>query len=125
MTAIAQSLGLQESANRSPRQNLEDYLRTREMLLVLDGFEHVMGAARDLAALLERCPRLKILVTSREVLHISGEQLFDVPPLPVPANSRLPTATIGASEATRLFLDRAQAAGGRLELVRHEAAWSS
>jgi len=116
MTAIAQSLGLQESANRSPRQNLEDYLRTREMLLVLDGFEHVMGAARDLAALLERCPRLKILVTSREVLHISGEQLFDVPPLPVPANSRLPTATIGASEATRLFLDRAQAAGGRLEL---------
>src|SRR2546425_3909637 len=116
MTAIAQSLGLQESATRSPRQSLEDYLRTREMLLVLDGFEHVIGAARDLATLLERCPRLKILVTSREVLRISGEQLFDVPPLPVPADSHLPAAAIGASEATRLFLDRAQAAGGQLEI---------
>ncbi|MGH9194178.1 MAG: DUF4062 domain-containing protein, partial [Acidimicrobiia bacterium] len=116
MPAILQAFGLEESSGRSPVQILEDHLREREMLLVLDSFEHVIGAAPLVGKLLESCSRLKVLVTSREALQISGEHRFEVPPLAVPETAQEPTLSIGQSEAVRLFVDRAQAVQGGFKL---------
>jgi predicted ATPase len=107
--AIEHALGLRDTSGRDPIEVLEDSLRDQELLLVLDGFEHVIGAAPVVAALLEACPDLKALVTSREVLRISGERIFDVPPLDVPESTRLPAETLERSDAVRLFVDRAEA----------------
>jgi predicted ATPase len=107
--AIQQALGLRDVSGRDPIEVLKDSLRDQEMLLVLDGFERVIGAAPVVADLLEACADLKALVTSREVLRISGERVFDVPPLAVPESARLPAETLERSDAVRLFVDRAQA----------------
>jgi predicted ATPase len=108
LPAVLQALGLQESSDRTPIAILKDYLREREMLLLLDNFEYVIAAAPLVGDLLENCPRLKIFVTSVEALQISGEHRFEVPPLTVPASPQASTRTVGESEAVRLFVDRAQ-----------------
>jgi predicted ATPase/DNA-binding SARP family transcriptional activator len=82
--------------NVSEPQTLEQYLREKQLLLVLDNFEQLLEAAPQLAELLGQAPNLKLLVTSRESLHLAGEQGYPVPPLT-------------DSEAERLFLERAQA----------------
>jgi predicted ATPase/class 3 adenylate cyclase len=94
--AVRQALGITETAGREHLDVVVEYLRTRDLLLVLDNFEHVIPAAPVVAELLERTERVTVLVTSREVLRVSGEHEFDVPPLAVP-------------EGVRLFLDRAHA----------------
>jgi predicted ATPase len=114
--ALVQALGLHESSGQAPLEALKDYLREREMLLVLDGFEHVIEAAPLVTELLEHCAKLHIVVTSREVLRISGEQQFEVPPLSIPDRSQAPTALVGQSEAVRLFVDRARAVREDFEL---------
>jgi predicted ATPase len=81
--AIAAGLGLNTSAGPLIT-DLESYLRPRRLLLALDNFEQVMDAAPLLTELLEAAPGLVVLVTSRAVLHLSGEYEFPVPPLPVP-----------------------------------------
>ena len=63
---------------------LQDYVRDRKMLLLLDNFEQVLDAAASIVKLLEASPWLKVLVTSREALHIRGERRYAVPPLAVP-----------------------------------------
>jgi predicted ATPase/class 3 adenylate cyclase len=70
---IAQTLGAKDG--------LADHVGERELLLLLDNFEQVVGAAPELASLLESCPNLKLLVTSRELLRVSGEVEYPVPPL--------------------------------------------
>ena len=83
----------------------------RAFLLVLDNFEQVLAAAPVVADLLGACPRLKILVTSREILHLYGEQAYLVPPLALPDLARLPPlGELEQVEAVRLFVDRAHAA---------------
>ncbi|MFN2513444.1 MAG: protein kinase [Pyrinomonadaceae bacterium] len=83
-SAIAQTLGVQETSERAFAEGLKNYLRDKKMLLVLDNFEHVLTASPLVAELLSACPGLKILVTSRAVLHISDECEFQVPPLTLP-----------------------------------------
>jgi predicted ATPase/DNA-binding SARP family transcriptional activator len=83
-TTIAQTLGLQESGDQPPLDRLNAYLRERQLLLLLDNFEQVLSAAPLVAELLQAAPELKVLVTSREALHVRGEQEFPVPPLSVP-----------------------------------------
>lgn len=80
---LAQMLGLREPGTRGWEEYLQDMLRTKQLLLVLDNFEHVLGAAPFLASLLAACPRLCALVSSRACLHLSGEQEFVVAPLPL------------------------------------------
>jgi predicted ATPase len=108
--AIAEALGAPETSGRAPIDGVEDFLRRRRMLLVLDNFEHLVEAATVVAELLEAAEHLKVLVTSREVLRLSGEREFPVPPLSLPESDVAdPSDALARSEAVRLFVDRAQA----------------
>jgi predicted ATPase len=107
--AIAEALGA-EVSGRAPVDGLKDFLRRRRMLLVLDNFEHLVEAATVVAELLEAAGHLKVLVTSREVLRLSGEREFPVPPLSLPESGVTSAEALARSEAVRLFVDRAQAA---------------
>src|SRR5213078_1012970 len=92
------------------------------MLLVLDNFEHVTSAAPALVELLVACPQLKILVTSRFVLHAYGEHDFPVPPLTLPERGRLlPLGQLAQHEAVRLFIERAQAVKPDFALTQENA----
>src|SRR5207248_932129 len=85
-------------------------LQRKQMLLLLDNFEQVVTAGVEVAALLTACPQLKIVVTSREVLHVRGEREFAVPPLVLPDLKDLPDlAALSHNAAVTLFLQRAQA----------------
>ena len=106
--AIAAGLGLNTSGSRL-RADLVSYLR-RRLLLVLDNFEQVIDAAPLLAELLAAAPGLKMLVTSRSTLRLSGEHEFPVSPLPVPpAGAARDAGTAGQYASVRLFTERAQA----------------
>jgi hypothetical protein len=80
LPAVAQALGVSQAAG----QSLSAYLEPKELLLLLDNFEQIISGAGTLAEMLARSPRVKLLVTSREPLHIAGEQVFPVPPLALP-----------------------------------------
>ena len=126
--AITTGLGLSTSAGQL-LADLMAYLRPRRLLLALDNFEQVIGAAPLLAGLLAAAPGLVVLVTSRAVLRLSGEHEFAVPPLPVPPacaapdpeelrGVRLgaPVHRAGARRRTGLRADRRQRRGGRGDL---------
>ena len=110
---IAYALGLRHTEGRPLVEALQDHARTwvREpTLLVLDNFEQLIAAAPLLVALLDGCAALKILVTSRAVLHVSGEFSYTVPPLGVPGQSdRASIDDLSRSPAVRLFVQRAAA----------------
>jgi non-specific serine/threonine protein kinase len=109
-TELGRALGIHERPAVSPVESLATFLHSREMLLVLDNFEHVAPAAADIALLLTRCPNLRILVTSRVPLRVAGEHEYLVPPLPRPQGyAHVTVADLEAYPATALFLDRAQA----------------
>ena len=77
--------GLREEAGPSLTETLIERLRDRQLLLILDNCEHLIEACAELAhGLLGRCPKLRILATSREVLGVPGEQVWRVPPLALP-----------------------------------------
>ncbi|HEY7035746.1 MAG TPA: LuxR C-terminal-related transcriptional regulator [Thermomicrobiales bacterium] len=107
-TAIAQALGIQDMPRKSAADGVLAALRGRQLLLVVDNFEHVVQGAADLTDLIVACPGLKVLATSRVVLRVSGEHVFPVPPLVLAAADR-PVAEIAAAEAVRLFAARARA----------------
>ena len=107
---IAQTLDLKETGEQSLLDLLKAYLREKQLLLLLDNFEQVVSAAIQVADLLTACPQLKVVVTSRAVLHLRGEQEFDVPPLALPDPRHLPDLeTLSQYEAVELFISRAQA----------------
>jgi predicted ATPase/class 3 adenylate cyclase len=107
---IAETLAVREVAGQSQLEHLKASLRERRMLLLLDNFEHVVSAATQVADLLGACPRLKMLVTSREALHVRAEREFPVPALAVPDPKHLPDpVTLSQYEAVALFIERAQA----------------
>ncbi len=107
--AVASALGIPEQPGRPLTETLVDYLRPRAPLLLLDNCEHLLHACADLAdALLQACPSLRILATSREALSIAGELTYRVPPLSLPDLQRLPPPeTLTQYEAVRLFVERA------------------
>jgi predicted ATPase len=110
LPTIARTLGLPDS-EQPPAQALKEYLRERQLLLLLDNFEQVIGAAPLLAQLLAAAPRLELMVTSRAALRVSGEQEFPVEPLELPDLARLPAIpeALMTSAAVQLFVMRAQA----------------
>jgi predicted ATPase/DNA-binding CsgD family transcriptional regulator len=109
MPTIAQTLGVKESGGQLHLNLLKAYLRDKQVLLLLDNFEQVLTAAPGISDLLAACSRLKILLTSRAPLHISGEHEFHVPPLLVPDLKHLPTVErLSEYAAVALFLQRAR-----------------
>jgi non-specific serine/threonine protein kinase len=110
-SAIGHELDIRNSDTLQLLDALRAALRERNVLLVLDNFEHVTEAAPLVVDLLKSCPRLKVLVTSREVLHLAGEHVFDVPPLGLPDATRsLPVEELAKSDAIQLFVTRVQEA---------------
>ncbi len=107
---IAQTLGVKESPTRPMLEQLQAYLQEKLLLLVLDNFEQVVSAAPRLSDLLARCSHLKLLVTSRTLLHLAAEYEFAVPPLSLPdLNHLTDLVTLSQNEAVALFIARAQA----------------
>jgi predicted ATPase/DNA-binding XRE family transcriptional regulator len=121
--AIVQALGLPEVPHQSCLEHLTTALHAGERLLVLDNFEQVLGAAPALSELLEAAPALKVLVTSRARLHLSGEHQVRVPPLALPDPHDLPPLYMLAQvPAVTLFVQRAQAAAPGFALHPRNAA---
>lgn len=118
--AIARHLGLAETAARDTLEMVQEALHGRHLLLVLDNFEQVMAAAPVVSTLLN-APRLKIVVTSRVILRLTGEQSYPVPPLALP-NVGDSTTTVSRSAASALFVERAKAACPTFELTDKNAA---
>lgn len=107
---IAQTLGVSEAPGKTTLQGLQNYLRDKHILLVLDNFEHVIDAAAAIPELLSIAPQLSILVTSREVLHLYGEQLFAVPPLTLPTTDQvLRPEDVLRYDTIQLFIERSRA----------------
>ncbi len=120
---IASALGVTEGGTRPISETVADWLRDKRLLLVLDNFEQVIAAAPVVADLLRAAPDIKAIVTSRAVLHVSGEQEYPVPGLPAPPDpsqmggiERLNVAgetgiidliALGQYAAVRLFIERA------------------
>ena len=127
--AVMQALGLVESDSLPPAARLATTLRERRVLLVLDNLEHLAGelAATWLADLLRACPSVTALVTSRTLLHLSGENAFIVPPLALPDGrgsappSSLTIEALGAVESIQLFVSRARAAWPEFALTTTNA----
>ena len=101
-------LGVHEEPGRPVLDTLANAVGDRHLLVVLDNAEHVLGAAAKLAdALLRSCPRVCLLVTSREPLGISGEHVFRVAPLPVPPTGLAVPGELAGFESVQLFAERA------------------
>jgi predicted ATPase/class 3 adenylate cyclase len=109
--SVAHSLGLSEQVDRPIVDVLRAYVEPRELLLVLDNFEHLLPASEVVEDLLKAAPRLKVLVTSRSILNLYGEQEFAVPPLALPDTSAAADFDrLAKNESVALFVARALAA---------------
>jgi predicted ATPase/class 3 adenylate cyclase len=119
---IAQMLELREQGTRPIAETLREHLRDRHLLLVLDNFEQVVGAAPEVSALLESAPNVKMLVTSRVALHVRGEREYAAPPLRLPDVRReRDVAVLTQYEAVALFVERAQAARADFQVTAANA----
>jgi predicted ATPase/class 3 adenylate cyclase len=110
MPTIARAFGIRDAVGQPDLARLGEMLQRKQVLLLLDNFEQVIGAASHVADLLTTCPQLKVLITSREVLHIRAEREFVVPPLALPDLAHPPGLTeLAYVSSVALFLQRAQA----------------
>ena len=117
LPAIAERLSIREASGHRLVERLRNRLEARTLLLLLDNLEQVLEAAPGLADLLAACPGLTILATSRAALRVSGEHVYGVPPLSLPERAAAASVErLSESEAVRLFMARAGAAGARFPL---------
>lgn len=116
---IASIFELREGGSLPSINPLKDYLRTKQLLLLLDNCEHLIQACAELCdTLLHTCPDVKILATSREVLNIAGETFFRVPSLALPDHDQFPPLeTLGQFEAIQLFVERAKNVDPQFQLT--------
>jgi predicted ATPase/DNA-binding CsgD family transcriptional regulator len=122
VASIVQTLGLKDTGGQPPLELLKASLSEKRLLFLLDNFEQVVVAAPQLSELLIACPHLKLLVTSRAVLHLHGEHEFPVPPLALPDLTQLPESeTLAQVAAVALFLQRAWAIQPDLQLTAPNA----
>ncbi len=121
--AIADALGVSETARTSLLSDIKNHLHQKRLLLLLDNFEHVMAAAGVVGELLAAAPGVSAIVTSRAPLRLYGEHEQPLAPLPMPDPARLPTlADLSHSPAIALFVDRARAADPAFRLTPDNAA---
>ncbi len=120
---LANVLGVHEDQSRSLFTALQDHLQSKTILLLLDNCEHLLEACAQLAdGLLHACPRLKILVSSREALGMAGEVSFRVPSLSLPDARHLPSLErLTQYDSVRLFIERAVAVKSDFIVANHNA----
>lgn len=116
--AIAQAVGFDLFAQDAPAQQLQNYLREKALLLVLDNCEHLLDDLGFVEAILRVAPAVKLLATSRERLNLAEEQVFGVGGLPVPAGADQPASQLFIQSARRINLDFALSADDWPHLVR-------
>ncbi|HMA33334.1 MAG TPA: tetratricopeptide repeat protein [Chloroflexia bacterium] len=121
-STVAEALGLTEAAGQAIGERLRDHLAGKQLLLVLDNFEQILAATPLLVDLLAGAPQLKILVTSRTVLAVAGEQDFAIAGLAVPASDTLPPTILPTIPAVALFIERARTANADFMLTAENAA---
>ena len=121
MPIVGEKLGLVSIDQQLQSSDAPDQLGGRWMLLILDSFEHLVDASTLVSDLLARCPKLFVLVTSREPLHLSGEHELVVPPLSVPDGST-PVAALSHFHSVELFCDRAVGVDRHFELTAENGA---
>jgi non-specific serine/threonine protein kinase len=121
--AVAQVANVREVPNQSLFRTLVDTIQTKHVLLVLDNCEHlIMGCARLAQSLLSDCPNLKILITSREMLGLTGETLWHVPALSLPDPEHIsPLDVLRQYESISLFIERAVGVNSDFTLTEHNA----
>ena len=121
-TTVARAAGLVEAGDSPMGDALATALRQAETLLVLDNLEHMVAAAPLLSDLMARCPRLKVLVTSRVLLRVAGEHALPVPPLALP-DPEAPASLhrLVGSPAVQLFAQRGQAVNPSFDLTAGNA----
>jgi predicted ATPase len=116
---IASALEIDEPSGLSSREQLKASLGHKSLLLLLDNFEHLLPAAPLLIELLQACPSLKILVTSRTVLRVQGEHIFEVLPFPLTKHTQTDTfEQLMHNPAVQLFVQRAQALKADFQLTK-------
>ena len=116
-SAIAQALGVRRGTGQSMAEALEQHLRERQQLLLLDNFERLLDAGASLTRLLGACPRLKVLVTSRVVLRLRGEHRYEMPAMALPPAGYRPAVEVDRYEGIHLFAERARAARSDFEVT--------
>lgn len=122
-STIAHTLGVQLSGSEVPLTRVLDYVRGKQMLLVLDNFEQILPAAPVVGQLLGASATLKVIASSRAPLRIAGEQEFPVPPLELPDLQHLPALeALAQSDAVRLFIERASAVRPDFRVTAENAA---
>ncbi|MBC8231535.1 tetratricopeptide repeat protein [bacterium] len=121
ITEIASALSIQLQPKVDPKKQVIDYLAQKHLLLVLDNFEHIPEAAYIVNDLLRSASSLRCIVTSRELLRVSGEQTFSVPPLKKPTEDA-DIEALSQYESVRLFLERAQTVKPDFALTPRNAA---
>ncbi len=123
--AIAESLGIRETAGRPFLELLEDYIREAEpepVLLLLDNFEHILPASTFVVELMEACRSLKVAVTSRAALRVYGEHEFPIPPLALPRDDEMRSLeTLASNPSIKLFAQRAAAVNPDFRLTADNA----
>jgi predicted ATPase/serine/threonine protein kinase/DNA-binding CsgD family transcriptional regulator len=120
--SIAQVLGIHESGTQPLFAQVREAVGPRHLLLVLDNVEQVVAVAPQLEELLAACPHLKLLVTSRALLHLRAEHVFPVPPLALPDPTRLPEQErLADAAAVALFVERALAVQPSFQLTAANA----
>lgn len=122
LSSIAQGIGLRDVGDRPLPDRLQSHLGNAQALVLLDNFEHLIAAAPVVAQILQATVALRVVVTSRAPLHVSGEQEYEVPPLQVPDPQRATAAAVACYESVRLFTERACSAQPSFALDEQNAA---
>src|SRR5713101_6535061 len=122
--AVMAALDLRDQAAAEPLALVLSYLRDKELLLVVDNCEHLLGAAAQVVTdMMRAAPGVRVIATSREPLSVPGEHVVPVPPLELPApQPGEPLARLRQNEAVMLFTERAAAASGTFELTASNQA---
>jgi predicted ATPase len=122
--AVMAALDLRDQAATEPLALLRAYMQDKELLLVVDNCEHLLGAAAQLVTdVIRAAPGVRVIATSREPLSVSGEHVLSVPPLELPSpDAAEPLDQVRQNEAVMLFTERAAAASGSFELTASNQA---
>jgi predicted ATPase len=120
VSRLAQQLEVRE-AGRALLESIKDYLRDKNLLLVLDNFEQLVSAAPVVADLLAAAPQLKIITSSRMPLQLHGEREYPVPPMDLPKTGELSIDRLLGSESVNLFVERARASNPNFALTSDNA----